>query len=75
MNITFDKTLKQRVYQYVAQKYDPHCIGCGKKITARNFGGALRTDDGFVFVEARSLPCLLEFSDHIRDNEGNDEDD
>lgn len=62
MNVTFDKSLKQRVWQAIQpQLYNDMCPFCGVVITGKNFAGA-----AWIYKEFRafdgSLPCLLELA-------------
>lgn len=69
MNITFDKSLKQRVFQLVRSslhdKDSPHCPFCDNPVRAKNFAGAalingqLRAFHGNFF-------CLLGYVDSAK---------
>lgn len=66
MNITFDKSLKQRFWQMV-QKHiqDKHCPFCGKAITGKNFAGTFWLNDEYRAFDG-NLICLIQLSDYLK---------
>lgn len=66
MQITFDKSLKQRIFHSIRRRLeDTHCPFCNTKITARNFAGAAWIHGHFRAFD-KSLPCLLGYVDAIK---------
>lgn len=59
MNITFDKSAKQMVWQTVAPIIeDKTCPFCGVKMSAKNFSGA-KLIDGKLRAFDKKFTCLL----------------
>jgi hypothetical protein len=66
MNITFDKTSKQFVWNLVKRKVENRtCPFCGTGITAKNFAGAMWLNEEFRAFDG-SLICLIALTDQIR---------
>lgn len=67
MNIIFDKSFKQRMYQLIRSKVnDPRCPFCFKEITGKNFAGAAWIDGQFRMFDGSFL-CLIEYADKLKD--------
>lgn len=67
MNITFDKALKQRIWQTVNSKAkNDECPFCTKKITAKNFVGCALVDGEFRVFDG-NLMCLIQLSDVLKE--------
>lgn len=69
MNITYDKALKQRVFQAVSPKlYNDMCPFCGAVITGKNFAGAAWVDQEFRAFDG-NIVCLIALSDVLRSDD------
>jgi hypothetical protein len=69
MNITYDKSLKQRVWQAVNSKIaDKTCPFCKVKITGKNFAGAAWINDEFRAFDGNII-CLIALSDALKEVE------
>lgn len=73
MNITYDKSLKQRVFQAVLPKlYNDMCPFCGTVITGKNFAGAAWVDQEFRAFDG-NIVCLISLSDVLLPERSSDE--
>lgn len=66
MQITFDKTLKQQVYNALRPRvHNRDCPFCEKPVTAKNFAGAIHYKGAPRFMH-RSIFCLFGYVDYER---------
>ena len=69
MNITYDKALKQRVWQAVNRKIASNqCPFCSVTITGKNFAGAAWVNGEFRAFDS-NLICLIQLSDVLKEKE------
>lgn len=68
MNITFDKELKQRVFQMVESKVeDKRCPFCLTPIRAKNFAGAAFINGEFRMFNG-DFVCIIMYADYVKEN-------
>lgn len=73
MNITFDKSLKQRVWQAVSRKIENKtCPFCGVKMSGKNFAGAAWVNEEFRAFDG-NIVCLITLSDILLPERSDDE--
>jgi len=70
MQITFDNSLKQRVFQHIrkalADAADPHSPFCERPITGKNFAGAAMIQ-GELRAFCRCIICLMGVAKEFKD--------
>lgn len=67
MNIIFDKSFKQRMYQLIRSKVnDRRCPFCLKEITGKNIAGAAWINGEFRMFD-RNFVCLIQYADTLKD--------
>lgn len=72
MQITYDKALKQRVWQAVNRKIaDKTCPFCGAKMSGKNFAGAAWVNGEFRAFDS-NLICLIALSDVLKETQHED---
>lgn len=62
MNIIFDKAFSRQVLVSIFRKQSSRCEYCNKKVTEKNLGMVVKTDNGMK-ARCNSLVCLLRYID------------
>lgn len=66
LQVTFDKTAKQFVYNSLRSLIkNRNCLACNEPVTARNFGGAVNTDEYGMRYIHKNFICLLQVSKEL----------
>ena len=69
MNITFDKALKQMVFNALRPSVkNRNCPFCDEPVRAKNFAGAFHYHDEPRFLH-RSITCLIAYAGYLNDQE------